>query len=265
MALYTVQPGSVVNAADPNQFTNILNGTTTGVQVTVGSRIRATSTGASSGSGGYVGQVAGASPASGTFVTGDIVTDGSKGTTWLCTAGGTPGTWVALPTQIGTTTLSSTSASVTFSSIPAFTHLRVHWHVRTNSGNTNDNMLLRFNGDSGANYDFQLIEGSNATATASASTGQTSILIGTAVGGTGTSGFFSNGVVNVVGASQAASGHVATVTGTWYACWSGTAATSQAGTTGGLWVPSGAITSITLLPAAGSFAAGSAFSLYGLM
>lgn len=40
----------------------------------------------------YVGGTASGAPASGTFLTGDwIVTTG--GSIWICTAGGTPGTW----------------------------------------------------------------------------------------------------------------------------------------------------------------------------
>ena len=42
----------------------------------------------------YVGATASGAPASGTFVTGDWTID-QTGTIWICTAGGTPGTWVA--------------------------------------------------------------------------------------------------------------------------------------------------------------------------
>ena len=164
---------------------------------------------------------------------------------------------------VQTSTLSATTASVTITIPSGYGSLDLSWHARTTSANTSDNMLLRFNNDSGANYDWQIVAGLNTTVTTTPSIGATSLLIGTAVGGTGTSGYFSNGVARITGASQAASGHVLTVTGSWYACWSNTAATSQAGTTGGLYIPSASITSLTLLPAAGSFAAGSVFSLYG--
>lgn len=41
----------------------------------------------------YVGGTASGAPASGTFLTGDFVID-QTGKVWVCTAGGTPGTWV---------------------------------------------------------------------------------------------------------------------------------------------------------------------------
>lgn len=78
-------------------------------------------TGATSGA-RFVGATASGSPLSGTFVTGDVVIDQSGGI-WVCTAGGTPGTW----TKIGSTGLQPTyiiaSGSV---AIPAGAgHLRV--------------------------------------------------------------------------------------------------------------------------------------------
>lgn len=156
------------------------------------------------------------------------------------------------------------ASPVTFSSIPAtYTHLQLKWHCRTTSGNTSDNVTMQVNGDTGANYDWQIFTGTNTTAASTPGIGQTAILCGTAVGGTGTAGFFSNGELDIQGWSQAASGHTLTVNGKWYACWSGTAATSQVGTMGGLWVPSGVPTSLSLQPAAGTFASGSVFSLYG--
>lgn len=265
MALYTVNPTAVVSPADVNQFTNILNGTTTGVQITNSARIRAQATGATSGGGGYAGQVAGSSPASGSFVAGDFVHDGTLGTMWVCTTGGSPGTWSALPTLISTVVLGTAVSSVTIPSLPAFNNLRVVWHCRTNSGNTSDNLVLTFNGDTAAHYVWEITSGTNTTVTASSGTGATSILVGTAVGGAGTSGVYSNGALDIVGFSQAASGHSLTVTGHWYACWSNSAATNQVGMTGGLYNPTATVTSLTLTPAAGQLVANSVISVYGWM
>lgn len=50
------------------------------------------------GAGRYVGGTNGA-PSSGTFLTGDYATDITNNVVWLCTAGGTPGTWAAASHQ----------------------------------------------------------------------------------------------------------------------------------------------------------------------
>jgi len=173
--------------------------------------------------------------------------------------------WSYLITEVGAPqVLAAPAASVTFSPPSGVNHLAIKWHARSTSGNTSDNMQLRFNGDSANNYDWQLLTGLNATVSTTPGLGDTKILAGTVVGGAGSAGFFADGELEILGWSQAASGHVATVTGKWYACWSNTAATSQVGTFGGLYTPSGAGTSAALIPAAGSFAIGSVFSMYAL-
>jgi hypothetical protein len=161
-------------------------------------------------------------------------------------------------------TLLSPSSNIVFNPSSSLNHLMIKWHARSTSGNTSDNMQLQINGDSGNNYDWQLLAGLNATASSTPGLGDSKILIGTVVGGAGTAGFFANGEIDIPGWSQASSSHVVTVNGRWYACWSNTAATSQVGTFGGLYTASGKGTSVTLSPAAGSFATGSIFSIYSL-
>lgn len=100
MALATVSAGGVINAADPNQYYNLLTGVMTDQPVTVSNRIRAQLTGATGGTGGHVGQTTGGPPASGTFVAGDMITD-SNGFLWVCYAGGTPGTWRTQTVLVG--------------------------------------------------------------------------------------------------------------------------------------------------------------------
>lgn len=83
---------SPVSAPDINQLVNLLNGTTASIPVQVNNRIQAALTGATAQS-GYVGATASGSPVSGTFLAGDFVED-QTGLWWICTAGGSPGTWV---------------------------------------------------------------------------------------------------------------------------------------------------------------------------
>lgn len=91
MALYTVVTGNTALAADLNQVVNLLNGSTTGTDVVIGSRIRAQMTGATTAT-GYVGGNSGA-PTSGTFQVGDFIADSANATFWICTTAGTPGVW----------------------------------------------------------------------------------------------------------------------------------------------------------------------------
>ena len=61
--------------------------------------------------------------------------------------------------SIATTTLSTSTASVTFSSIPAtYTHLQIRGIVKTNAGSDTQN-YMRFNGDTGSNYSTHYLYG----------------------------------------------------------------------------------------------------------
>jgi hypothetical protein len=260
MALYTVQPNSVVNAADVNQFTNLLNGTTSGVQITNAGRIRAQATGATTGTGGYVGEgPALSAPTSGTFVAGDFVSDGTGGMIWVCTAGGTPGTWSTGPTRIGTTTLGSTTASVTFSSIPAFTRIVLCYRVRSSASGLVD-IQMRIDGNSGSNYLWTKMEEDSGASNPSHSAGAVTFAkVGVADGNTAS--YFASGTMTLEGWNTA----------TGFMTFSGafggfsTSTVDWAGSAAGQFNVVGPHTSITLLLSSNSFAAGSTFSIYGMM
>lgn len=78
---------------------------------------------------------------------------------------------------IDDTTLASATASWDKSSIPAtYTHLLLDAYLRSDSSATNVHPLLRFNNDSGSNYEYQDWGRVNAAnITANSTTGQTSI------------------------------------------------------------------------------------------
>jgi hypothetical protein len=79
--------------------------------------------------------------------------------------------------SIATTTLSSTSTSITFSSIPAtFTDLRLV--LVGNNGVGSNTTRLRFNSDTATNYSRTYIEGDGSTAASGRNTSGTSILVG---------------------------------------------------------------------------------------
>lgn len=118
MALYNLTQGGLVNALDSQQIINLLTGNMTDQQVTIGNRIQASLAG-STNSSGYVGGTVSGAPASGAHSLGDFITDYTNGTLWVCTAAGTPGTWL----KVGDYLLSSANTwtlAQTFSSAAAF-------------------------------------------------------------------------------------------------------------------------------------------------
>jgi hypothetical protein len=260
MALYTVQIASVISPNDVNQFTNLLNGTTTGVQITNSGRIRAQLTGAAAGAGGYVGQINGGPPVSGAFVTGDFMIDGTLGVIWTCIASGSPGTWVtAGPGLISSQTLSSSTASITFSSLPAFSHFTIRWHARGDAATVTQNMNMQVNGVTSSSYLSQFVDANNTTVAGNLSL-TANLLIGTLPGTSSNANYFGAGIVEINGAQDANyTPIVATSVNL------GNSATGIAGVFGGATTGIGPVTSVKLYPASGNFVSGSRFSIYGWM
>jgi hypothetical protein len=160
---------------------------------------------------------------------------------------------------IGTATASGSSATLTFSSIPArFTHLLVYLMGQQTSGAGSD-CTLQFNGDTGSNYDQVLWYGNNNTGpNAAGNTAGTSFGIGNA--GTGTANpalwimeipFYTN--TNWNKTMQSSQGFIQQSTGN---------ARLTYGTF--TWRNTAAITSITFTSGGGNWVANSVAYLYGL-
>jgi hypothetical protein len=161
--------------------------------------------------------------------------------------------------------LGSAANTVTFTSIPAVNNLLITWRTRTTSGNSNDNMFLQFNSDTGLHYGAELLDATGTTAAASSNAinSASGVLIGVITGGAGSAGYGSCGFAFIPGFSQAASGTQLDCVSTWFAAWGTGASNMFAGISGGAYNPSAAVTSLTLNPANGQLVAGSVFSLYG--
>jgi hypothetical protein len=103
--------------------------------------------------------------------------------------------------SIATYTLGSNQTTITFSSIPAtFTHLQLRIFARTNrTGQTEANLLIRFNNDTGSNYTYHDLYSDGTTATASAGgASQTSIIANRLTGAGATASIFGAIVVDVL-------------------------------------------------------------------
>jgi len=170
------------------------------------------------------------------------------------------GNFVKIAEQV----LGADAASVTFSSIPQnFTHLKLVCYGRITQAIQGNNILLRFNGDTGANYDYQILAAFAASAGNSESFAQTGIVVGdftAANASTSTQAALSESLIPVY-AGTTFDKNIVSHNGVKY----GTSTTNmQAEVCVGFWRSTAAINSITLYVGSGNIKAGSVFSLYGI-
>jgi hypothetical protein len=162
--------------------------------------------------------------------------------------------------SIATTTLTTTTATIEFTSIPAtFTHLQIRGIGRTNrAAATFDSLRLRFNSDTGANYSYYYSLGLGTSASAEASANSIAIAHGCLTAINSSASIFGVAVIDILDyantnknkTSRALDGN------------------NQNGSgvieiTSGNWRNTNAITSIQLT-ALGSFVQYSSFALYGI-
>ena len=171
--------------------------------------------------------------------------------------------WVAGNGQvlIGKTILTSATGSVSFTGISqAFNHLKVIVQARADDA-AGVGYYLRFNGDLGANYDFEYCQGFNNTTTGSQNRAQTSILVGVLTASNATANCACSSTIDVPLYNR-------TVFFKTVNCLSGSVSVvvndfSQA--IFGQWRSTSAVTSVTLFDGStGNFIVGSGFFLYGV-
>jgi hypothetical protein len=90
-------------------------------------------------------------------------------------------------------------ASIVFAGIPnTYKHLQIRYLSRsTRSGSSTDSMSIRFNGDTGSNYARHYLYGDGSSASAGASTSQTSSNIGTQSAASASANIFGVGIVDI--------------------------------------------------------------------
>jgi hypothetical protein len=155
--------------------------------------------------------------------------------------------------KIATTTLSSASATVTFSTISgSYTDLIL---VSNAIGTADLNFLLRFNGDSGSNYSSTILKGNGSTASSTRFSNQTSFRGNSS--GYVTTTLQSNTITQIMNYSNT----------TTYKLILQRFNNASVGVDAavGLWRNTAAITSITILQDTGTtYATGCTFTLYGI-
>ena len=160
---------------------------------------------------------------------------------------------------ISSQVLTSTAATVTFSSIPGtFKDLILKLSVRNSL--TQEDMLLRINNDSSTLYSRVQLRGNGTQASSSINSAQTSIKLENAVVGSGyTANTFSNHEIYIPNYTASQNRQI-----------SSHAAIENNGTEAfdivhaGLYRSTTAITQIDLIASTGNFISGSSFYLYGL-
>jgi hypothetical protein len=156
------------------------------------------------------------------------------------------------------------ATSKTFSSIPAtYTHLRLMGITRTTYAAANSELYLRFNGDTGSNYDHQFVYGNAGAAAAGQRIATSTAVCGWASAANDPSGVYSSFEVTVLRYLATAHRRV----------WHGISSIMQVDSSGGLFAvslvgqwrnTSAAITSLTVVAQQGAFTADSRLYLYGV-
>lgn len=159
---------------------------------------------------------------------------------------------------ISTTVLSTATASVTFNSIPANTYKHLQLRVVGSlSTATNNQMLIRFNGDSGTNYAWHSLTGDGAAVASTAGATQSAIQAGIVGYNANT---FSGSIIDILDYSSTAKNTtVRSLHGVYVS-----GGLIRAGIHSGVWLNTAAVSSIVVSDNNASFASGSRFSLYGI-
>jgi hypothetical protein len=165
-------------------------------------------------------------------------------------------------TKLAEAVVTAPTANVDFQNIPLnYRHLRISYLARGDGGATVGILLMRFNGDATANYDYQGLLANNGAVTNSQGAAQTFLRAGNICQNLAAATEFAAGDIEIpyyagIVASKAFSAKSAGP--------NITVATSFVSVFGGSWRPQNQVSRITLLPDAGNFVAGSLVTLYGL-
>lgn len=158
-------------------------------------------------------------------------------------------------------TLGASAGSVVFSGIPSnLRRIKLFTLTRSDQAVNNQNAYIRINNDSGNNYNSQELVGQNATPSATNLPGSNVGLIGNTTGTSAAANQWAAAEITFVGwdTSTARLGWVFTSESL-----ANGAANFIVTTGGGQYLQAAPYTSITIMPAAGNFVAGSDFQLQG--
>lgn len=198
------------------------------------------------------------SPSTGQTYTANGVTYTFDGLTWR---GSTPANGYG-PVLLSEKVLTTTSASETIS-LPSsgYRDIKIIVRGRGDTAATTTQLRIRFNGDTGSNYDSMYIAGLNGAVSSSTANG-TSINGGDFPAATASANFLATCeliVYDYIGTTFYKGG-----VGLANARWGTTTATADLLELGYTWRSTSAISSVTVFPSAGNFISGTIISIYGI-
>jgi hypothetical protein len=154
-------------------------------------------------------------------------------------------------------------ASIDFLNIPQqYAHLQLIVTGRSDAVAASTQILVRFNGDAGANYDDQRDYGTGSTAGADGQGPLTSMRLGYLIAASQAAGLVGSAVIDIPNYAGATFHKVAVVPGQYQTTSGPTGNVAEIFT--GTWHNIAPITRITVFPGAGNFLAGSRATLYGI-
>jgi hypothetical protein len=161
-------------------------------------------------------------------------------------------------TLINSSTLTSATANVTFSSIPAtYTDLLLIINAQSVQATTYDNVIIQFNADTGSNYSRTRINAYSGGVAGEFNGATTSHLVGPITGTSFSSSIFSPSITNIL--------DYANTTTYKTALWRSNSQDGYVQLGAGLWSSTSAIASIKISTLSTSnLASGSTFKLYGI-
>ena len=165
-------------------------------------------------------------------------------------------------TLISSNVLSSSAATVTFSSIPAtYTDLVVRISARTDRATTSTGIRLTFNGSSAANYSYTYVLGNGSAASSSFTSNNTLATFGSVAAATSTANTFSSHELYIPSYNASQNKPFSSSN-----AFENNTTAAEVSAYANLWSNTSAISSITFTQAGSgtSFVTGSSFYLYGI-
>lgn len=171
---------------------------------------------------------------------------------------GAPPAPLAAYESIATINGNGSTATITFSSISsAYKHLQVRVMARVAAGG--EDLTLRFNGDTGANYTRHRLTANGSTTAASGSTSTTGITTLGSAGMPTTANIYAVTVIDVLDYANTNKYKTARML-------SGQDSNGSGGVdfTSGVWMNTAAVTSLTIYANSSNFPTAASFALYGI-
>ena len=176
---------------------------------------------------------------------------------------------MAVMEAIATTYLEVDATSVTFSSLGSYEHLQLRISAKSDrsASYANDDIKLNLNGDTGSNYSYRRMMGSEAGASADRTSSGSYIKVSSVQSDAGLSGAENYGavIIDILDYRNGSKNTTVAGTGGLNRIFSALVGAARAVLFSGMWNNTAAVTSIVLAPAGSSnFVRGSEFTLYGL-